>query len=65
MSQDLTNEEILTEDPNSQAVEAEEGSYYDPNPDEDSGVVVIEPEIIAIGRGKRKHALRSVPEEQR
>ena len=59
------NEELLSEDPNSQAVEADENVYYTPEPDQESGVVVTEPDIITIGRKLRKDAVRSVPPEQR
>ena len=60
-----TNEELLAEDPNSQAVEADENIYYDPEPDEGSGVVVTEPDIITIGRKLRKDAVRNLRPEQR
>lgn len=52
------NEQLLDEDPNSQAVEVDDEAFYEPYPDKDSGVVVVEPDIITIGRGKRKDALR-------
>lgn len=59
------NEELLTEDPESQAIEATEDTvYFDPEPDEESSLVVTEPPIITIGREKRRAALRSVPPEQ-
>lgn len=50
------NDELLNEDPKSLAVEADEDSFY--APDQDSSVVVTEPEIISIGRGKRKEAIK-------
>lgn len=50
------NDELLNEDPDSLAIEADEDSYY--APDQDSLVVVTEPEIISIGRGKRKEATK-------
>jgi hypothetical protein len=52
------NEELLSEDPDSQAVEVDDDAYYEPFPDEASGVVVTEPDIITIGRGLRKDALK-------
>lgn len=52
------NEDLLAEDPNSSAVEADDDAYYEPYPDEESAVVVTEPEIITIGRGLRKTALK-------
>lgn len=58
------NEEILNEDPDSLAVDADEDVQYEPFPDEKSSVVVTEPMIITIGRVKRKNALRSLPPEQ-
>jgi len=59
------NEELLSEDPNSQAVEADENVYYTPKPDEESGVVVTEPDIITMGRKLRRDAVRDLPPEQR
>lgn len=50
------NEQLLSEDPDSLAIEAEEDAFY--SPDQESSVVVTEPDIIPIGRGKRKEALR-------
>jgi hypothetical protein len=50
------NEELLGEDPESQSIEADDDAYY--SPDQGSSVVVTEPEIITIGRGKRKEALK-------
>lgn len=52
------NEELLSEDPDSLAVEADDDAYYEPYPDEESSVVVTEPDIITIGRGLRKTALK-------
>jgi len=51
------NEQLLGEDPDSLAVEADDDAFYSPDQSE-SGVVVTEPEIITIGRGLRKTALR-------
>lgn len=51
------NEELLAEDPDSSSVEADEDFFYAPD-QSDSSVVVTEPEVITIGRGKRKEALR-------
>lgn len=59
------NEELLSEDPDSLAIEADEESVYDPTPDPDSHVVVTEPKIISVGRSRRKDALRNLPPEQR
>lgn len=50
------NEELLSEDPDSLAVEADDDAFY--SPDQESSVVVTEPDIITIGRGKRKEALK-------
>jgi hypothetical protein len=50
------NEELLAEDPESLSVEADDDAFYSPR--QESSVVVTEPEIITIGRGKRKEALR-------
>jgi len=50
------NEQLLSEDPDSLAVEADDDAYY--SPDQSDSVVVTEPEIITIGRGKRKTALK-------
>mgnify|MGYP000898371147 CR=1 FL=1 len=57
------NEELLDEDPESLAVEADEDIQYEP--DTDSNVVAVEPKIISVGRGKRKDALRNLSQEQR
>lgn len=51
------NEELLSEDPDSLAVEADEDAFYEPFQN-DGSVVVTEPEIITIGRGRRKVALK-------
>lgn len=63
------NEELLSEDPDSLSVEADDEAYY--APDQGDAVVVTEPEIITIGRGKRKQALkeerdalRNMPDQQ-
>lgn len=56
---DLTkaeNEDLLTVHEDDQAIEADEEVQY--NPHEQSNVVVVEPPIIAIGRGKRARELR-------
>lgn len=55
------NKQVLDEDPDSLAIEADESVSYDPN--EDSNVVAVEPIIIALGRKKRKDALRKMSEE--
>lgn len=52
------NEELLSEDPDSLAVEADDDAFYSPYPDDGDGVVVTEPDIITIGRGRRKTALK-------
>lgn len=50
------NEELLSDDPEGLAVEVDDDAFYDPQ--QTSSVVATEPEIISIGRGKRKEALR-------
>jgi hypothetical protein len=50
------NDDLLNEDPDSQAVEADDDAYYSPY--QSTSVVVTEPEIITIGRGLRKDALK-------
>ena len=57
------DEELLSVDPDSQAVEVDDDVQFDP--DTTSPVVATEPPIISIGRGKRSEYLRSVPKEQR
>jgi len=57
------NEELLSDDPDSLAIEADEDSYYTPSPDEDSGVVTIEPDIITIGRKMRRDSLRDMQQK--
>ena len=52
------NEQLLSDDPDSLAVEVDEEVFYTPEPDGESSVVVTEPDIIPIGRGLRKEALR-------
>lgn len=52
------NERILEDDPDSFAIEADDEAVYEPFPDKDSSVVVTEPDIITIGRGLRKDALK-------
>lgn len=60
------NESLLEDNPDSQAVEADlDDEQYVPEPPEDAQVIITEPEIISIGRGKRKKFVRSVPLEQR
>lgn len=51
------NEELLSEDPDSLAIEADDDAYYEPF-QEAGSVVVTEPDIITIGRGRRKTALK-------
>lgn len=50
------NKELLEDDPESLAIEADDDAFY--APDQSSAVVVTEPDIIPIGRGLRKEALR-------
>lgn len=50
------NEDLLNEDPESLAIEADETVEYDPGTE--SSVVAIEPLIITVGRKKRKDALK-------
>jgi hypothetical protein len=58
------NEQLLDDDPESQAVEADlDDVQFAPEPSEDDQVIAIEPEIISIGRGKRKKALRELSQE--
>lgn len=52
------NQQILNEDPDSLAIEADEDVQYDPN--EESAVVATEPLIITLGRKKRKDAVREM-----
>lgn len=54
------NKKLLDEDPESQAIDADEDAYYTPEPDKDSAVVIQEPKIITVGRKKRKDALRNM-----
>lgn len=58
------NKTVLDDDPEAQAIDADEEVQYNPTPDEDSGVVVVEPDIITYGRVKRKNALRNMQNEQ-
>ena len=51
------NDELLSEDPNSLAVEADEDAQYEP--ETDSQVVTTEPKIISVGRAKRKKFLKN------
>lgn len=51
------NEELLDDDPNSSAIEADENVVYEP--ETDSQVVAIEPLVIATGRAKRKKFLKN------
>ena len=55
------NKQILDEDPESLAIEADENIMYDPN--EDSNVVAVEPIVITLGRKIRKDAVRKLQEE--
>jgi hypothetical protein len=55
------NKEILDEDPDSQAVEADESVQYEPN--SDSLVVAVEPKIITLGRKKRRDILHNLPDQ--
>lgn len=56
------NDELLSVDPDSQAIEVDGDVQY--VPDTDSFVVATEPPVIAIGRGKRSEYLQSLPNEQ-
>lgn len=56
-----TNEEILSDAPDSGAIDASDTVYYSPDPD--SQVVAVEPPIISIARAKRKHELRKMRSE--
>lgn len=57
------NEELLSIDPDSQAVEASEDVQFEL--ETTSQVVATEPPIISIGRGKRLEALRAMQNEQK
>jgi hypothetical protein len=48
------------EEPETQAVEVDDEPQYNPEPDNDDGVVVVEPEIITIGRKNLKDDLRKM-----
>lgn len=52
------NEELLAEDPNSQSVEADDDAYY--SPVQDGSVVVMEPDVLTIGRSERKKYLKKM-----
>lgn len=56
-------DELLEDDDDAQAFEAEPEPVFDPEFDENSGVVVVEPPIISIGRAKRREHLRKLQEE--
>lgn len=51
------NEDILNEDPDSLAVEADESLEYEP--ESTSNVVAVEPLIITKGRADRKKFLKN------
>lgn len=57
------NDDLLNDDPDSLAVEADESAVYDP--ETESNVVVTEPKIISVGRGVRKREMRELPPEQK
>lgn len=57
------NEDLLSVDPESQAIEVSDDVQYEP--ETESQVVATEPPIISIGRGKRTDALRNMRPEQR
>lgn len=59
------NDELLSDDPDSLAIEADdEDLQFTPEPDETSGVVSIEPDIISIKRAERRKSVQSLPPEQ-
>lgn len=61
----MSFDDLLEDDPDSLAIEADDSDIqFTPEPDEDSGVVSIEPSIISIKRGERKRALKKLPPEQ-
>lgn len=51
------NEELLDDDPKSQAIEADEDIQYEP--ETDSQVVAVEPLVVTQGRAKRKQFLKN------
>lgn len=51
------NEDLLNEDPDSLAIEADETVQYEP--DTDSQVVAVEPLIITKGRATRRKYLKN------
>jgi hypothetical protein len=57
------NEDVLSDHPDDQAVEFDDGTAqpYVPFPDKDSSVVIVEPTVISIGRQKHREALRTLP----
>lgn len=57
-------DELLDEDENTQAFDADTEPDFTPNPDKNAGVVAVEPPIIAIGRKNRKDELHKLPPEQ-
>lgn len=56
--------DLLDEDPESQAIDADEDAYYEPFIEDNVNVVVTEPDVISIGRGKRHAEMRKVRNEQ-
>lgn len=56
------NEDILTVHPDDQAIEADLDAQYDPLESE-SGVVVLEPTIITLGRAKHAKEVRKMRQQ--
>lgn len=51
------NKEVLDDDPDSLAVEADDNVYY--LPDSESSVVAVEPQVVTNGRLKRRKYLKN------
>jgi hypothetical protein len=58
-------DDLLDDTEDSQVIDVDEELQFDPNPNENAGVVAVEPEVISIGRGIRKREMQKLQKESK
>lgn len=56
-------EELLEDAEDSLVFDADDEPVFDPELDENSGVVIVEPKIINVGRDRKKRDLRKLQQK--
>lgn len=59
----IEHDELLIDEPESQAFDADDEPEFNPTPSKDDNVVVVEPKIINVGRNRRRNDMRKMSRE--